>query len=243
MSKRRLPTVAASMLALCCLAIRPGQAGEGWKLVGKVVWSKGASLGGVALPSEGTILTRDILDVGKGGRAVVSFSPTARAALAEQSAVRFGIDSGHVAAQILSGTIAVEEARTDGVAVKTSKYSIGPQSSEVEYFVALMPDRSTLVGSRHGKVTITETGSGKSYTLAEGLYAEIPASATGVPAQETTGQQQSGSRRKALKGGWHIGSLSHAASVGLVVAIAGGTAAAIAIPLASSGAAASPSAP
>ena len=244
MRKRKSQRLIASALTLSCLVALSAQASGGSMLVGRVVSSTGVSLDGVAVPGQETILAQDTLRVGKGGRALVSFSPTARAALARQTAVRFGKHSGHVVAQILSGTVAVEEASADGVMVETPKYAIRPQSgSKVEFLVELLPDRTTLVAAQHGEVAITEARSGQSYTLAEGLYAEIPPEASGVPAQETTGPQQTQPRGKSVKPPWHIGSLSHAASVGLVVAIAAGTAAAIAIPLAVSGPSASPSTP
>jgi hypothetical protein len=69
--------------------------------------------------------------------------------------------------------------------VKTSTYRVEPQGEgRAEFLVALLPDKRTIVEAQHGKVTITETRSGESYTLAEGLRAEIPASATGFPGQQ-----------------------------------------------------------
>jgi ferric-dicitrate binding protein FerR (iron transport regulator) len=53
-----------------------------------------------------------------------------------------------------------------------------------EFLVALLPDKSTIVETQHGQVAITETSTGETYTLAEGLRAQIPATATGSSGQK-----------------------------------------------------------
>lgn len=154
-------------------------------VVGEVVNSSNATVEGNALLSNGTILSGDAVYVGEGGSVLLSFSPTGRAALAAATHVRFSSGKGNIAAQLLSGTLSVERENKDAFVVKTSTYSVEPQGEgKTEFLVALLPDKETIVEAQHGKVTITENISGKSYTLAEGLRAEIPPSATGFPDQK-----------------------------------------------------------
>lgn len=154
-------------------------------VVAKVVSSSNATVEGSTLLSNGTLLSGDAVHVGEGGSVLLRYSPTGRAALAAATQVRFSSAQGNIAAQLLSGTLAVERGNKDSFVVKTSTYRFEPQGEgRAEFLVALLPDKRTIVEAQHGKVAITETSSGESYTLAEGLRAEIPASATGFPGQQ-----------------------------------------------------------
>jgi ferric-dicitrate binding protein FerR (iron transport regulator) len=154
-------------------------------VVGKVIRSSNATVEGSALLSNGTILSGDAVNVGEGGSLVLRYSPTGRAALTASTQVRFSGANGNIVAQLLSGTLAVERENRDAFVVKTSTYRVEPQGEgKAEFVVALMPDNRTLVEAQHGKVAITETKSGETYTLAEGLLAQIPAPAVASPSQE-----------------------------------------------------------
>jgi ferric-dicitrate binding protein FerR (iron transport regulator) len=154
-------------------------------VVGKVVSSSNATVEGDKLLSNCTIFSGDAVDVGQGGSVLLSFSPTGRAVLASATHVRFSGAKGNVVAQLLSGTLAVERQNRDAVVVKTSTYNIKPQGEgRAEFVVALLPNKRTTVETQHGKVLITETRSGETYTLGEGLLAQISASAMGFPDQE-----------------------------------------------------------
>ena len=154
-------------------------------VVGKVVNSSNATVEGDKLLTNCTIFSGDAVDVGEGGSVLLSFSPTGRAVLAGATHVRFSGAKGNVVAQLLSGTLAVERQNTDALVVKTSTYSIKSQGEgKAEFVVALLPNKRTTVETQHGKVLITETRSGESYTLAEGLLAEISGSEMGFPGQE-----------------------------------------------------------
>jgi hypothetical protein len=154
-------------------------------VVGEVVRSSNATVEGSTLLSNGTILSGDAVNVGEGGSVLLRYSPTGRAVLAASTQVRFSSAKGNIVAELLSGTLAIERENRDAFVVKTSTYRVEPQGEgRAEFAVALLPDKRTLVETQHGKVAITETSSGKSYTLAEGLLAQIPAPATGIPGQE-----------------------------------------------------------
>lgn len=160
-------------------------------VVGKVVNSSNATVEGSKLLANGTILSGDAVQVGEGGSVLLRYSPTGRAALSASTQVRFSSAKGNIVAQLLAGTLAVEREDKDAFVVKTSAYQVAPQGEgRAEYLVALLPDKRTIVESQHGRLAITETRSGKSYTLAEGLRAEIVASAPGIPGQEKTEQSK-----------------------------------------------------
>ena len=74
----------------------------------------------------------------------------------------------------------------DAFVVKTSTYKVEPTGEgSAKFLVALLPDKTTIVEAQHGKVAITTTRSGESYTLAEGFRAEIMAAVTGFPGRGT----------------------------------------------------------
>ncbi len=167
--------------AFCAFALAMGRTPD---VVGKVVRSSNATVQGSTLLSNGTILSGDAVKVGEGGSVLLSLSPGGRAVLAAETHVRFSSAHGDVVAQLLSGTVVVDKENKDPFVVKTSAYNFESQGGgRSEFLVALSPDKKTIVEAEHGKVAITETRSGESYTLAEGLRAEIPASAEGFPGQ------------------------------------------------------------
>jgi len=153
-------------------------------VVGEVVNSSNATVEGGTLLSNCMIFSGDAINVGEGGSVLLSFSPTGRASLAGSTQVRFSGAEGNIVAQLLSGTLAVKRENKDAFVVKTSTHRVEPKGEGMaEFLVALLPDKRTIVEAQHGKVAITETRSGESYTLAEGLLAQIPAPATGAPGQ------------------------------------------------------------
>ena len=153
-------------------------------VVGEVVNSSNATVEGGTLLSNCMIFSGDAINVGEGGSVLLSFSPTGRASLAGSTQVRFSGAEGNIVAQLLSGTLAVKRENKDAFVVKTSTHRVEPKGEGMaEFLVALLPDKRAIVEAQHGKVAITETRSGESYTLAEGLLAQIPAPATGAPGQ------------------------------------------------------------
>jgi len=157
-------------------------------VVGKVVSSSNATVEGSVLLSNRTIFSGEAVDVGEGGAVLLSYSPTGRAVLAASTHVRFNGGKGNIVAQLLSGTLAVEREKKDAFVVKTSTYKFAPQSEgRTKFLVALLPDKRTIVEAQNGKVAITAAGSAGSYTLAEGLRAEISESEAQNPDQQKEG--------------------------------------------------------
>jgi len=222
-------------LALLLVAAWPANgimaAAASGKALGKVMLATGATVEGVALPNEGTILSGDLLSVGKGGRALVKLEPAARAALAEQTSVRFRSDKGGLVAALSTGTVVAERQGKESFRVETDEYLVEPTAEgRALYMVAVLADKTTVVAARYGNVAITSAGSGERQVLSEGKFAVIPPGSIDLPGQGKkleAGQAAHGKINKP----WHIGRLSHDASVVLVAAIVVGAALAITLPL------------
>jgi hypothetical protein len=196
----------------------PLRAADGRQVVGRIISSSGATLEGVPIPNENTILAGDLLRTPKGGAALVKVSPTTQTSIAGETSVRFGYAGGNPLAQLSLGTIVTTTQIKEALIVETPKYRIEPaEQGKATHVVAVLPDEGTVVAARHGGVSITEISSGQRYVLPEGKYAEIAASSVGVPPQE--------------KRGWHIGSVSHGASIAVVTAAAAGATEAMVDPL------------
>jgi hypothetical protein len=207
-------------------------------ILGMVAGSEDATLGEIALPNTGTILNNDLLTTGQQGQALLEFFPAGRATVFASTWICFRKEGNRVTAEITLGAMVVE---SQDLMVTTSNYRIAPAGQEMTiFYVALMPDRSTVVAARRGRVAIAEGRSGPTYFLPEGQYASIPATAPTLPGQPDHGKKKSS---KSPTGTWHIGSLSHKASLGVVAAIAAGVAGWTAIPLSAGGHVASPIAP
>ena len=233
-----------------------GFAGAMGQFVGKVVPTSGVALSGTVINVVDAVRSGDLLTTSKAASALVRFSATSQANVLEQSSVRFERDAaGRPLARISSGMVLTTTAGTSAAVVETPKYRVEPVKQEKAiYFVAVLPDRRTIVAARRGDVSITEIGSGESYLLTEGLYITIDASAAGFPGQEEEKSKQAPGKPagqaappppppKPAKQPWHIGSLSPGASAALVIAGVGGTAGAVAAATLGSGKSASPSAP
>lgn len=218
------------------------------EVLGRVVGSKEASLGHVTVPNSGTILNNDVLATGAEGKALVDFSSAGRATLLPGTSVRFHRKAGRLVSEISSGAMVVEASQGREPVVATPHFTISPAArGKTVYYVAMMPDRSTVIAAQRGSVVISDSGSGRSYVLPQGKYAAIPAAPAAFPPSHH-------GLNGAPVGSWHIGRLKHDASIALVAAIVAGTTSAVMIPLVSGGgcdrarqsedcASASPSAP
>jgi hypothetical protein len=223
---------------------------DGAPVIGQVIASSKTSVGEVPLPGDGTLLDNDVVRTQKGGRALVDFPPKIRAAVAEETKVRFRSAGGRLVANLDAGTVITLTQEQAGLRIETPKYAVEPRASgRAVYMVSLLPDRSTMVAARFGNVVITEIASGLRYELREGSYASISAAATGVPAapqeKETSrpAPEQPPPPASApppaptvpAKPPWHIGTMSPGASAAVVAAVIGGGAAGAAAAFAGGG--------
>jgi ferric-dicitrate binding protein FerR (iron transport regulator) len=166
--------------------------------------------------------------------------------ITENSSVRFLRGEQKIQLQLDKGQVVVETTTSPTVVVSTSKYRFeAAQLAECRYLVRVSKEQGTTVGAMKGNVLIQPPAAGGSYILHQGSYAAINADGSGLPSQTVPAAQKSQSTGGQGKSGvWRIGSLSEAESVALELGIAGGAAAAIAIPLSrSKSSAASPSVP
>ncbi len=169
-------------------------------------------------------------------------------------------DPDSVSAYLSHGSLVTATEADKPIVVEALSYRIGPaERKPVTFLVAVLPDMRTIVEARRGSISILEVGSEKKFLLTEGLYAVIPPGSVD-PGQEKeqskeappkpAGQESAPTPSEAppaqpTKEPWHIGSLSHNASIGVVVGAAGGGAAVAAAVAASGsgGGVVSPSAP
>ncbi len=165
----------------------------GVPVIGQVVLCSHATVGDVSLPGEGTLLDDDWVRTDKGGRVVVDFPDRVRAAVGEETRVRFKMTAGKLEALLDSGTVTALKQQQLPLRIDTSAYTIEPaQNGKAAYRVAFLPNRSTTVEAGIGNVLITEKSSGYRYELREGLYATIPAAPAGVPGSPP--QEKEGSK-------------------------------------------------
>jgi len=145
-------------------------------VVGVIVRSAHASLGGVAVPDDGdTITAGNSLRIEKGGYALVRLSPWAAIRFSDAAEARFVGTSGHPIVQISSGTVLAARAGTDALVVETCGYRIEPaEQGKTVYLVAMTnQEDAAIVTARAGKLLITVLGSGKNYFLPQGQSASV----------------------------------------------------------------------
>ena len=154
-------------------------------VIGQVVVSSGATQNGVALPSGGTVFDGDVISTGPTGNIQIKLSPTNQVTLNEDTSVAFSRVLEQTRMQLQKGTVVVQGAENNLVAVVTPKFRIEPPiSGTSKVYVGLMADNSTYIESAEGDTIIVDTATGKSYVLSAGQNALVPENATGIPGLE-----------------------------------------------------------
>jgi hypothetical protein len=233
-------------------------------LVAHVEATNGVTIGGVPARTRDALFAGDVLETAVEGSALVRFSPISQATVLQESSVQFQIDSaGRPVGNMSSGIVLAQGLGRKTAILKTPRYTVRSGGHEPgDFLVALLPDQRTVIAARHSDIAITEPRSGEQYVLRAGNYIVIDASASGLPGQEEEKNKQAPGKpagqatppptpsqpppkppTKPVKTAWHIGSLSHGASIALILAAAGGAAGAAAAAAASGGPSASPSSP
>jgi|GEM_PF-3912546 len=171
-----------SVVVISVSTVLFGAAAANPLVVGKLVSSFGATLAGEAVPDGGTIRTGDVLTTHKAGRALVALSAETEASLSENTSVRFGARGAHLSMQLSSGAVRAKSLGECPLIVETPEYRIEPvEHSKAVYLVAMLPDKTTIVAARRGKVSITEVTSGQNYFVEAGHFAKVSSSPSGVP--------------------------------------------------------------
>lgn len=151
-------------------------AARGQQTIGQIVSSAGASVGGVPVPGQGTVLAGDTLSTVKGGSALVKISASTQLSLAEDTSVSFSSVAGHPVAKIASGVIVADAQGADALTIEAPRCRISAaQPAATTFLISVRPDGATLVTARHGLASITETGASQAKTLAEGDTTECAA--------------------------------------------------------------------
>jgi hypothetical protein len=174
---------------------------------------------GVAMPDGGSVGNGDTITTGPGGLAVFATSGIGRVEVRPESEVRLD------AAGVLLGRGAVATSR---LPVLAGAVTIRTQDREGWYAVARRDGR-LIVAAHRGSVLIAAAGA-PPVLLPQGSYAEQDQEQEAEREQPKEKKKRKGGARPAAgagaakAGGWTIGSLSHAASVILVVGVGAGVA-------------------
>jgi hypothetical protein len=239
-------------------------ASDSRQLVAPVESTNGVAISGVPARMHDALFSGDVLSTPVGASALVKFSSLSQATVLQESSVQFRLNAaGQPVAKISSGSMSARAAGKNAVILQTSKYTVEPVKEQLAlYLVGVLPDQRTIVEARRGNVSITEQRSGETYLLRAGSYIVIDASAAGLPGQEEEKNKQAPGQpagqatppatppsqpkppAKPAKQPWHIGSLSHGASIAVILGVAaGGAAGAVAAAAGGGGPSASPSSP
>jgi hypothetical protein len=238
-------------------------AGDPRQLVAPVESTNGVAIAGAPARTHDALFAGDVLSTFEGASALVRFSSLSQATVLQESSVQFQLDpGGRPVAKISSGTVSARAVGKKILIIQTAKYTVEPdEENTAVYLVSVLPDQRTIVEARRGNVSITERRSGEAYMLKAGQYILIDASAAGLPGQEEEKNKQAPGQPsgqatppppppqpkpapKPAKQPWHIGSLSHGASIAVILGVAaGGAAGAVAAAGGGGGQSASPSSP
>ena len=220
-------------------------------LVGNLHSSGIVMTNSVPMPDGGTVRTGDRIVTTKGSLAFVTSLSLGRLEVRSDSVARLGADR----IQLERGAVA-----SDRLPIEAAGYTIRPQTtrpaSRPVWFAVAKRDGRLVVAAHRGNILIA-SATAPPVLVAEGSVAEqepqpqqqpeqppaqpqdqqqTPEQTPEQPQEQASDQQQKGGKKKkgaaaAATGGWAIGTLSHAASVALVVgagAAVAGTAAGVA---------------
>lgn len=269
MSTRALLLRTLSAGALCALLAVQLSAGSARRLVGQVEATNGVAVAGWPAQSHDAVFSGDVLTTSEAATALVRFSALSQSTVVQHSSVRFGLTgAGCPLGDVASGMVLTTTAGRKGVIITTAKYKVEPvEEKRTIYLVGLLPDQRTVIAARQGDVSITDVRSKKHFQLATGRYIVIEAGALSLPGQQQEENKQAPGKPagqappppappakpqaktqpqpppKPVNQPWHIGSLSHGASIALILAAAGGAGGAVAAAAGGGGASASPSTP
>jgi hypothetical protein len=155
-------------------------------IVGQVVDSRGASLGGVPIPGASTILAGDVLETDNSGRALVTLSSGGRLNLTGDTSITFERERSVFVARISRGDLLAEARNPGSLAIETPQYRIRSDGAAlVTCFVTVLADHRTLISARQGRISITDLRSGAVKSLTAGEHLAMAA----APGQETEPSQ------------------------------------------------------
>jgi ferric-dicitrate binding protein FerR (iron transport regulator) len=153
--------------------------------IGTVVSSVATTRDGAAISDGSVIANEDSLTTGATGSAVVQLSPESRVTLGENTLAQFTKTVERVWVRLKSGQVVTDSTGETWPVVSTPRFYVEPASqAHSVIFVQVMTDNSTYIESDAGDVKIEEVQSGKTYVLAAGDRAFVPANSSGIPGLE-----------------------------------------------------------
>lgn len=213
--------------------------------LGQVVRSSAASLGGVVVPSGGTLVAGDVMSTAKGGGALVRFAADSQIDVLEDTTVTFSGTPDHVLAKVEHGAVVGGASGADAIVIETPQCRVqSAGQGSTSYSVSVASGGVATITAAHGTVAVTEISSAQRHVVGENETWTCPnPAAAGQPREESkpgAGEQAGQAPAPAP---------SHSNTGLLVLLIGGGAAAGIGAAVAaggkggSSGGPASPSAP
>ncbi|MGH9454093.1 MAG: hypothetical protein ACRD2O_09020 [Terriglobia bacterium] len=172
-------------LILFAICLLPFAVAAGPKILGQIVRSQGASLGGTPVPNEGSIVAGDEVETSASGSALLRFGTRAEVVLGASARVIFSSEAGKLGANLSAGAMTIETLGAAPFTTVTANCNIEPVGqAPVTYVVSFIPGQGTVVQSRNGTVQITEIQSGSSQLVSSGgqaLIAQTPSNPPGGP--------------------------------------------------------------
>ncbi|GEM_PF-4253465 len=183
--------------AICRL---PSAAASGLAILGQIVRSQGASLGGSPVPNEGSVVAGDALETTGTGSALLRFGSVGETVIGASTRVTFNGEPGKLAANLAAGTITVEMLGATPFVTVTANCRIEPLGqAPVTYVASFKPGQGTVVQSKNGTVRVTGLQSESARLVSPGGEALIAqALSTSLP---VAGQQELGKPSPSLPAG------------------------------------------
>lgn len=180
----------------------------------------------VPMPDGGTVRAGDFISTQRAALAIMTSSGFGRLEVRSDSEAQLSSDRLILA----RGAVA-----SDRLPVEVGSYTIRPQNGNSAWFAVASRDGRLIVAAHRGSVLIASAAA-PPVVVGEGSVAQQDQASQ--QDQRQPAEQEKGKKKKraaaAASGGWVIGSLSHAASIALVVGVGAavaGTAAGLAVSL------------
>ena len=218
---RILATIMAVVLVFSSMVWAAGPA-----FVGNLRSSGVVLTNSIPMPDGGTVRSGDVVTTQSGALAVILSASHGRLEVRANSEARLIGD--HL--RLERGSVAASR-----MAVEAGGYTIRAENPTVAWFAVANRGGRLVVAAHHGNVVIASAGEPPVVVNEGSVAQQEQAPANSQPDQDQPEQQKKKKRAAgAAAGGWTIGSLSHAASVALVVGVGAavaGTAAGLAVSL------------
>lgn len=158
-------------------------------VVGTVARSTGATSGGTALQSGGTVFSGDTIEVNGTGAAWIALEGGARLQISSASQVRLERSGDKVSVELGRGRVAFRAG--GGFEARLADATVRASGSAATGHVYWTEERRALIAAEKGVLLVSTAGSAKTITLREGEGVEVtmeaaPAPQVGNPANAKT---------------------------------------------------------